>query len=170
MFIVQVPKRLKDGESASMSPIVTIDQSLPVVVDKIYVKGNCRTKLSFLETEFREVLDQKITDGKNSSETNHRLAQIVGRLRDQGNFDAVHLNLVLNSALSDQSTTTDYLNAHIELELKEKSIPFLKLESYIKTKGSNGVAAVTGSSIGSDVGIEVQAALRNPLGMCILNQ
>jgi outer membrane protein assembly factor BamA len=125
-----------------------LDLKLPVKIEKTIVIGNNRTRLSFFEAELKEVISKKLTIPLLKAE----LDKVVSRLQSRGLFEYANLDLVLKEVLTDSNSNDNFL-ADIKITIKEKGIPFIKAETYVKSKTS-----------GSEVGCEVQGALRNIFG------
>lgn len=127
-----------------------LDQRVPVDVGKAIIQGNERTKNYYFESELKTVLNQKLPLEKLKIELN----TITNRLENTGMFESVNINLVINKFES----STSYFDADVVISVREKGIPFLKVESYVKSHAAGS------SAPGSEVGAEIQGCLRNPLG------
>ena len=114
-----------------------------VNISEIRISGNNKTTLSYFQAEF----DKQFENVSNISTLNNKLHLVTTKLQNSGLFDAVEVHLVINSEINSCYQTS------IQINVKEKGIPFLKLQSYVTTDlGINSI------------GFELQAALRNPFG------
>jgi outer membrane protein assembly factor BamA len=118
-----------------------MDQSQTQIVE-FTVAGNDRTQLSFFDAELQDVN----RTGMTLPQVVERLGEATQRLLSMNLFDAIdsHLHVV--------SKDPEGLKVQLKLNVKEKGIPFLKMSSYLK------------AGVGSEVGFELQGALRSPLG------
>lgn len=128
-----------------------LDHRVPVDVGKVYVKGNERTKTYFFESELKTVLNQKLPLEKLKSELN----TITQRLESSGLFDSVNIDLIVHKV----ANNAPEFDADLHVSVREKGIPFLKVESYVKSRTAGG------NTPGSEIGGEIQGCLRNPLGL-----
>eukprot|EP01031_Cornospumella_fuschlensis_P029247 gene29247-35306_t len=122
------------------------DSELPVDVQEIIIHGNKRTKTSF----FASCLHDTSVISKNSDKTLASyvsdLQKLNAKLLESNLFDSVEGDLQI------ESRTNGRCKANIVLTVKEKGIPYVHAQSYVRAGEK------------SDVGFEVQAALRSPLG------
>lgn len=112
-----------------------------VVIDEITVAGNSRTSLSFFKAELNE-----FNQSKTLHESSIALEKFTDRLLNLDMFEAVDTNLHITSEAN------EIYHSGLIINVKEKDIPTLNMQSYIK------------SGLGSEIGFELQGALRNPLG------
>lgn len=107
----------------------------------IVVSGNERMKLQYFRNELKEL------DGfrGNAAYLKEQIAVAQSKLSSAGLFDEVEVQVL----------PLDKNDVRMEVKVKEKGIPFLKIESNVKT--NNGLS--------NDVGFEVQGALRSPFGL-----
>ena len=120
-----------------IKPILEMD----VHVRSISVSGNARMKLQYFQNELKE-LDRF---RGNPSKLREQISIAQSRLTSTGLFDEVEIKVV----------PLDSYDVQMEVMVKEKGIPFLKIESNVKAN----------SGLSNDVGFEVQGALRSPLGL-----
>lgn len=113
-----------------------------VNVKSISVAGNERTNLSFFDAELDSIKEPNLT----AEQLSERLSRVTDKLLSMDMFEAVDLNLQINSQ------SHGIYDSELKVNVKEKGIPFLKVATYLKA-GS-----------GSEVGFELQSALRNPTG------
>ena len=118
---------------------------VPVETTSISVSGSSRTQQSFFNKELSEAAEAKTIDAMHSA-----LQRAVDRLKGYGIFDAVHAEI----SVDDSDLAHNKYRADVRVQVKEKRVATLKLESYVKA----GTTAV------GDVGMEAQGALRNPFG------
>ena len=118
---------------------------VPVETNSVSVTGNQRTQQGFFAKELSEVTETKTIDAMHSA-----LQRAVDRLKGYGIFDAVHAEIAVN----DTDLAHNKYRVDVRVQVKEKRVATLKLESYVKA----------GSTAVGDVGIEAQGALRNPFG------
>ena len=134
-----------------------------VNINKIEITGNNRTKPIYFENELKNILllnnskDNKDKDKLTLYLLHLELQKSISRLKEQGIFDSVNMNIDIKDIHKDNITQKHTYNSIININIKEKSIPFLKLETYIKSHLS--------STSSSEVGMEVQGAIRNILGL-----
>lgn len=124
-----------------------LDSNLPLIVDNVQVTGSERTKSSFIESELKPILAQNLPLHQFKCE----LDNAIHRLKDKGLYSYVNVDLNIKNVDENQCFHTD-----MKISLKEKRIPYLKFETYVKAKSTSAVA--------NEVGCEVVGALRNPLG------
>ena len=118
--------------------------SQPIIVKKVSISGNNRTKLSFFDNEISDTLNVSSIDQLRSS-----LDRLHGNLMSKGLFDTVDINVDEIKKNNDSNS----IPIEINVKVTEKGIPFLKMESFVRQhNGSN------------NVGCEIQGALRSPLG------
>ena len=125
-----------------------IDPSIKVVVDKAYITGCDRTKTSYIESELKPILYQNLPLYQFKNE----LDCSISRLQSSGHYQYIHADLNIKKFDDDDNN----FHSDININLKEKSVPYLKFETYVKAKSSSGVS--------NEVGCEIVGALRNPLG------
>ena len=134
-----------------------------VNINKIEITGNNRTKPVYFENELKNILllnnskDNKDKDKLTLYLLHLELQKSISRLKEQGIFDSVNMNIDIKDIHKDNLSQKHTYNSIININIKEKSIPFLKLETYIKSHLS--------STSSSEVGMEVQGAIRNILGL-----
>lgn len=119
-----------------------MDEHSEVKVTKITVAGNDRTTLSFFSSE----LDGIKAEGMTLGELAKTMSKKTEKLLSMDMFDAVDTNLELGTDIHGK------LTGELKLNVKEKGIPVLKVATYLKAGN------------GSEVGFELQGALRNPVG------
>jgi outer membrane protein assembly factor BamA len=113
-----------------------------VTLKKVTVAGNSRTSLSFFDAEFNDLKKSGVT----LQETVNGLHQKTQQLLSTDMFEAVDTNLVVLSQENGKVV------ADVNVNVKEKGIPFLNVASYVKAGAS------------AEAGFEVRGALRNPIG------
>lgn len=113
-----------------------------VIVKAITIAGNERTNLSFFDAELENIKEPNLT----AQQLSERLSRTTDKLLSMDLFEAVDLNLQI------VSQSHGSFDSELKVNVKEKGIPFLKVASYLKA-GS-----------GSEIGFELQSALRNPTG------
>jgi len=117
-------------------------KNLPVSVEEVAISGNKRTKKSYIEAELLESINSKTVQ-----ELHSNLEIVAARLQLLGVYDSVDINLeVVNS-------TPERYATKVKVQLKEKGIPFCKMETFLR-KGT----------VIKDIGCELQSAIRNPYG------
>ncbi len=125
-----------------MNNIELFDSKAKVEVSGVVISGNDRTKLSFFDAE----LSGAINSAQNLQELHINLLKTTDRLLQKNLFDVVDTNIDIHSLSGNKYTAT------VKLNVKEKGVPFLKAQSYVKTGNS------------TDVGFELEGALRSPTG------
>jgi outer membrane protein assembly factor BamA len=143
------PKRIRlTAVESSTHPSVT-HQWPPVTIDKITVSGNQRTKVEYFERELEDV--KRSRDKKVDIVGFYQsLQKATSDMQNQDIFEAVHVNV--DTRLSPKG---DQHHVDVQVNVKEKGIPFLKAESSVKSSLSSSSASLNA---------EVLAALRNPFG------
>lgn len=115
-------------------------------VDRITISSSSRrTQDAYFEREFGRVLGRSLSLAALDAE----LKQAYTNLIASGNFEVVDMKVDVDRAGSGP------LTSHLHLFVKEKGVPYLKLESFVQSSGK---------ASGSDVGLAIQGALRNPFG------
>ena len=113
-----------------------------IKVTKITVAGNDRTALSFFDSELEEIK----ADNLSIKDMAKLMSKKTEKLLSMDMFEAVDTNLEIATGINGKYT------GELKLNVKEKGIPFLKVATYLK------------AGTGSEVGFEIQSALRNPVG------
>lgn len=129
-------------QSTSTPPYVS---GVDVSIKSISIAGNTRTKQVFFERELSDV-----NSAQTINQLHSRLETSVERMKSYGIFDAVHANIDIVSA----DVLGNKYEALLEVHVKEKNIPQLKIETYVKS-GKQG---------SGEYGVEIQGLVRNPLG------
>lgn len=106
--------------------------------ESLKIVGNEKTKRKFIESEFKESLESGTI-----KELHKNLVEATSRLKTLGVYSFVDTELII----LDENT------AEITINLKEKGIPTLKVESNLR-KGT----------VVNDIHGEIKGALRNPIG------
>lgn len=109
----------------------------PIIVRKVSIKGNNRTKLSFFDNEINDTLNVSSID-----ELSRSLDILHNNLVSKGLFDSIDINVEEIKKNSNDSDTTPI---EINIKVIEKGIPFLKMESFVKQQNGS-----------SNVGCEIQ--------------
>lgn len=120
--------------------------SKPIIVKKVSIIGNNRTKLSFFDNEINDTLNVSSVD-----ELTKSIHLLHNSLMTKELFDTVDINL--NEIKKNNDDDSNNIPIEINIKVTEKGIPFLRMESSVKQH--NGT---------NSVGFEVQGALRSPLG------
>jgi hypothetical protein len=118
-----------------------LNESYGVEIKDVKILGNRRTKDSFFSSEFKSSFEKK-----NLHDLHASLCKVTDKLLGSNLFDLVDVHLKVDSVEKEK-----YI-CNLEISIKEKSIPTLTMQSYVKTGAIN------------DVGFELQGALRNPTG------
>lgn len=119
-----------------------MDENSKVNIAKITVAGNDRTALSFFDCELQEIKAK----GQTLGEIAKLMSAKTERLLSLDMFEAVDTNLVLTTDIHGTPV------GELKLNVKEKGVTFFKAETFVKSETT------------SEVGFELQAALRNPMG------
>lgn len=125
-----------------MDKLALFDSNASVDVKGIEVSGNNRTRLGYFAAE----LAPPINESKTLKELYANLYKATDRMLARNIFDNVDTNVEIDSLSKDRYTAT------IKVDVQEKGVPFMKMSSYVSQGRS------------SDVGFELQGALRNPFG------
>lgn len=113
-----------------------------VDVKKITVAGNDRTSLSFFSAELGDLSTKGIT----IAQAANKISQKAEKLLSTDIFDAVDANLVVSPG------ENGGWDGELRLNVKEKQIPTLSVNTYMISGGT------------SEIGCEIQTSLRNPIG------
>ena len=124
-----------------------LDSNLPLIVDSVQLSGSERTRNTFIESELKPVLAQNLP----LNQFKYELDNAIHRLQVTGLYNYINVDLNVKNVDENQCFRTD-----MTIHLKEKKIPYLKFETYVK---ANSAAAIA-----NEVGCEVVGALRSPLG------
>jgi len=119
-----------------------MDENSEIKLEKITVAGNDRTALSFFDSELQEIKAKGLTLGEMAK----LMSAKTERLLSLDMFEAVDTNLVLSTDIHGAPI------GELKLNVKEKGITYFKAETFVKSETT------------SEVGFELQAALRNPIG------
>ena len=111
-------------------------------ISSFNLSGNNRTKESFVKSEFLEVLEST-----NLKDLYANATRAAANLKSIGAFDYCDIDLATTPAKEGA------YDVRINVNIKEKQIPFLKLETYLRR-----------GALVSDIGCEALGALRNPFG------
>jgi outer membrane protein assembly factor BamA len=114
---------------------MTTSQS--IIVRKVSIKGNNRTKLSFFDNEINDTLNVSSIDQLSKS-----LDILHNNLVSKGLFDSIDINV---EEVKKNSDNSDSIPIEINIKVTEKGIPFLKMESFVKQQNGS-----------SNVGCEIQ--------------
>ena len=114
---------------------MTTSQS--IIVRKVSIKGNNRTKLSFFDNEINDTLNVSSID-----ELSRSLDILHNNLVSKGLFDSIDINV---EEVKKNSDNSDSIPIEINIKVTEKGIPFLKMESFVKQQNGS-----------SNVGCEIQ--------------
>jgi outer membrane protein assembly factor BamA len=118
----------------------------PTRINRITISGpSRRTQDAYFERQLESVLHQRLPLQLLDAE----LRKVYTNLISSGNFEVVNMKLEV-----DKDSGGPY-NSHLHIFVKEKGMPFLKLESFVQSSGK---------AAGNDVGLAAQGALRNPFG------
>eukprot|EP01032_Pedospumella_encystans_P023841 gene23841-26977_t len=120
----------------------TMDENSKIKLEKITVAGNDRTALSFFDSELQEIKAKGLTLGEMAK----LMSAKTERLLSLDMFEAVDTNLVLSTDIHGAPV------GELKLNVKEKGVTYFKAETFVKSETT------------SEVGFELQAALRNPIG------
>ena len=123
-----------------------LDTTLPVKIEKALVRGNNRTRTSFFESEVDALLSQSLPLEKLS----HELQGLSASLQSRGIFEAVNVDLVLKDVNQDSNNFV----ADIHIDVIEKGIPSIKVETYVRSRSTSS----------NEIGCAAQGILRNPFG------
>jgi outer membrane protein assembly factor BamA len=119
-------------------------------IPSINIHGNSRTSLSFFENEL-----YRVKQCKTLNELHHEMHVVTQRFQSLDLFDYVDASIkVLPQHQISFAGAGGGAKVIVDIDLKEKKVPMLKLETYVKN-----------SSSGSDVGCEAQGIFRNSLGL-----
>jgi hypothetical protein len=111
-----------------------------VMIDKITIIGNRKTKLSYFEAAFCHISNHSHDIQSLLSE----LSRITNNIQSHGIFESVDTQIRVIDRHNHILTTEVIVN------VKEANIPFLKMSSFVRT-GSTG-----SSSSNSDIGGEIE--------------
>ena len=145
-----------------------MDPSTPISITGIQVHGHIRTKESFFETEFAG-----IHRCRNIEDLYNHLSEVNNRLESLGIFEGIETNIRIVDDITSKSQRKEprrpasgIYPIAIDVIVKEVGVPFLKLESYVRSGGGSSSSGATSSSFSSkgDIGCQIQGALRNSLG------
>lgn len=137
----------RNGSSLQSEPLH--DAALVRITD-VSVAGNKRLQLSYFSAELKDVISgEPCTLGELTS----KLHGCTQTMLSSNIFEIVDANLDIHSR--DSRNGLPEFQAQLQLNVEEKGIPFLKMSSYVKSSSASA----------SDVGFEVQGALRSPLGV-----
>jgi outer membrane protein assembly factor BamA len=118
----------------------------PVTVDSVVVSGNQRTKIHYFEKELQDAIHEK----EDIIDLYRSLQRSIGEMQQQEIFDAIHVNV--NARVDEKA---EVCRTDIKVSVKEKGIPVLRAESYVRTSGTTASGSLNA---------ELQGALRNGLG------
>jgi outer membrane protein insertion porin family len=118
-----------------------------VAVKQVIIDGNKRIKRSFFQTELIDLVNKPI-DTNNLS---IYLGEAHRNLNKNGLFDSVEFEI--NDSIDVIDSSQNKLPINIIVKVKEKSIPTIKMGSYVRTGATS-----------SDIGGELSGSLRSPFG------
>ena len=148
-----------------------MDPTSPISITGVQVHGHVRTKESFFETEFAG-----IHRCRNIQDLYNHLSEVNDRLESLGIFEGIETNIRIVDDINSTSSSSQRKQPRrpasgsypiaIDVIVKEVGVPFLKLESYVRSGGGSSSSGATSSSFSSkgDIGCQIQGALRNSLG------
>lgn len=122
-----------------------LDGNTVVDLQEVVIVGNKRTKTSYFANELREsVLTRGAPTVRGCLQS---LNEFTSNLMDANLFDHVDSNLQV------ESVGDGRCRARVVVSVREKGVPFVNAQSYVRSGDQ------------SEAGVEVQAALRSPLGL-----
>ena len=148
-----------------------MDPSTPISITGVQVHGHIRTKETFFETEFAG-----IHRCRNIEDLYNHLSEVNDRLQSLGIFEGIETNIRIVDDINGTPSSSQRKQPRrpasgtypiaIDVIVKEVGVPFLKMESYVRSGGGSSSSGATSSSFSSkgDIGCQIQGALRNSLG------
>ena len=104
-----------------------LDSNLPLIVDSVQLSGSERTRNTFIESELKPVLAQNLP----LNQFKYELDNAIHRLQVTGLYNYINVDLNVKNVDENQCFRTD-----MTIHLKEKKIPYLKFETYVKAKSA----------------------------------